>query len=189
MMKISPYNRLAQILILDPAHMRTFAYETDINVPLVAFDAVNTRPIRIDNTIGTIPAPNLILRPFEIESESRFDQLGIEAIMMSQSVFGKVVRSFPDIVGEHYRWGLPITPNAILMSSDEIVRNKQTACKFARKNNVKLQFWDEIPVGTAYSLPDPEYLGVISECPMDANNSLYAIGILNTRFVMKIDLQ
>jgi hypothetical protein len=180
-MKISPYNRLSQILVLDPANIAHFSYETDIYLPRVIVS--NGNSARVQNF-----GDHVNITPYEIRSEAVFDRLGIEALMMAHTIVGPTVKNLHDIANEYSKWDIPTQPNAILMSSDEGVLSKQAACRFCRGGYTKLQFWKNIPRGEAYALPDPEFLGVISERTIDANNCWYGIGIINPRSILKIQM-
>ena len=191
-MKIKYSNNLFKLFVVDPLPPSTAAsYESDLDVPRVIVDSQSleeVNKIRIEKG-----AQNTVLLPFSPSSEEDFNNLGIEAIILAHSIFKHESRSLGsakllfDMDVKKGGWDVgPI--NAVLMSEQEGTHNVKLVKDFCSDYGIKLQMWPQIKSGEVYALPDPEFFGVIPIRTASPQDEEYAIGIINTKPIMKVML-
>ncbi|SRR5258708_24891773 len=177
-MKLSNNNIWYQLLVSDFAsNIEFYSYDCDIDCPRII---VSERPVIKQQYFGD--HCNII--PFAMKSEEQFNKLVIESLLTAHKDISKTTYSnLNDVISFFKSKDLPY--NAALISNNNTITGVCRKIK-AKFNHIKLFVFDEIAENEVYFLPDPEYLGVIPIKPIDKQNELYGVGILNAKSIVKV---
>lgn len=166
------------ILLQDPADINFFTYECEVGVPRVI---VSEKPeIQVQDFGDHV---NLI--PFKMEGIEQFNDLAFNAIIKAHEVGGKTFQRLDEC--DYYMCETINCENInnVLISIEDVSEGYFSYIKSFLGPNVHIFSFSQIKKGEAYLLPYPEYLGVISEKRVSPEEEWYAIGIMNSRAVVK----
>lgn len=176
----SPWPR---IFVEDPSDIEVFSYECYYDMSRVIVS--ETPEIKIHTFGDHVP-----IKPFKMKSHEQFSELAINAIIKANEIAGKTFTSFAD--GAKYL-GADIdcgSVNCVLLSAEnqgsakismEILSVCGDYVVFRRT-----YYFPQIKKGEAYIVPEPEFLGVISERKMPNGEEWHGLAIINTKAVIKI---